>query len=525
MTKKERGDEMPNEKDDFWDVSHLLPPKRKKADAFAPKTEAVEIEQGRERSSSRLVLGGERKIAFTHEYIPSGNPLLRRVTVTATESNYRIFHVFKNDAETFFDQKGIPVPFVPFFSYAPQYSQMNGDQRSYYFYFRERANAGEYIKTTQAYLMLYFYEIMNLPELIPPKTGVERMARVWMAYRGEFPSIDKFLTVWLMDYALIHEVACPNDALVFGLGDILALSSLKEFYLGMDEEFSSCRLDAVLALTSLYDYRRGRYASSEYGALLTEHTSAAAKLVLESLLSSDVGIVEHQTVEKSFDAYLGALCAEQYKYRISVVYCPVNGADALRVIMTAAVKYAENKVRAYLSIKSRLSVIGLPQKYKDMIDAYFAAHLTRSSKKDPSPRPEYEALYDAADIGFSEEEARRIESASWENTVRLIPDEEREELLAGKAETLPEKPSEKEMPLLSSEIAFLSCFFEKGLADARRYATAKGLLFETACEHINEYFSDTIGDIVIESDGESVYLLEDYETEVEAFIKAYADHE
>ncbi len=525
---------MPNEKDDFWDISSLLPPKKKQmAPVFTRKTDTAELSIGEDlrdgdAEQRRLALHGEKKTSFVREYEPAWNPLLRRVRVLAYQSNYRIFHIFKNDAERYAQKKGVPVPFVPFFSYAPQYSQMNSDQLAYYLYFRDELNEGSCINTTQAYLMLYMYEIINLPEYIQPNVGVLRLANAWMAYRRTFPAIDKYMIAWLSDYALIHGVPCPNDALAEALADILAASHLKEFYLGMEKEFSECRLDALLALATSYDFKNGRYAKGENGALFITHVRSAAKLVLESLLRERDSTATHQTVEKAYNAYIGAICAEEYNYRIEVSYCSVSGTESLRSIMTAAVKYAENKVRAFLSVKSRLSVSGLPRVYKDMIDTYFASHLARAPKKEAEVRPEYEALYDAPSIGISEEEARMIENASWENTARLIPEEEREALFAPtEAQDSEETSSEtvEEASLGADIVRFLALLHREGEGAARAYTSKSGLLFENACERINEYFSDTMGDIIIELDENGAALLEDYETEVEAFLEAYLKNE
>ena len=521
---------MPNEKDDFWDISSLLPPKKKTiTPVFAPKTDTAELSVGSEKESDtsdrRLTFRGSESKQTVREYVPAWNPMIKHVAVSAYKTNYRVFHVFKNEAAMYAQKRGVPSPFADFFSYAPQYAQMNASQLAYYLYFRDELNEGRAMKATQSYLMLYFYEIVNLPDIIPPNIGVLRLAKAWMLYRRQIPAIEKYMVVWLADYALIHGVPCPNEILADALPDILAASRFKEFYLGMDKEFSACRLDAFLALASEYDFKNGRYAKGEHGELFVTHVREAARLVLESVLSEKEHTAMHQTVTKTYDAYIGAICAEEHNYRLEVTYCSVSGTESLRAIMTAAVKYAENKVRAYLSVKSRLSVIGLPQSYKEMIDAYFAARLVKKSVKEREARPEYEALYDAPSIGISGEEASRIESTSWENTVRLIPEEEREALFA-KAEEDPSTASAKaDAPLPAAAVRFLDAFYRLGRDGAQAYASQNGLLFEGACESINEYFSDTMGDIVIELDGEDTALIEDYETEVKAFLEAYLKNE
>ena len=70
-------------------------------------------------------------------------------------------------------------------------------------------------------------------------------------------------------------------------------------------------------------------------------------------------------------------------------------------------------------------------------------------------------------------------------------------------------------------LATLLC---KGEAAARMLVRQNGCLLENVVERINEYFADTLGDIVIELLDDAVCLIEDYETEVMAFLAPYENN-
>ena len=124
-------------------------------------------------------------------------------------------------------------------------------------------------------------------------------------------------------------------------------------------------------------------------------------------------------------------------------------------------------------------------------------------------------LYDAPEQRISENTARKIESASWQNTLRLIPEEEREEVLSV---PMPAVQQQAEASLSDEEKRLLALFFFGTPAEATAYATEQRLVLMTVCERINDFFVDTIGDVVLLLDGDNIEAITDYETEVRAFL-------
>lgn len=526
---------MQEEKDDFWDIAALLPKKRK-----APATgvsygevETVEVTapppatpHAASDEARRLHPDSEGGVEEALAYTPSDNPFITHVRVLQRGSNMRLFHGFKSEGGAWLSLCGEPVPYVPYFSFLPQYYQLNAAQKAYYLYFRDEANKGNYLDAGQSYVMLYVFEILNLPEYISPKIGVLRLARLWAAYRKKFPMLDKGMVGWLSDYALVHGVSCPHEILAPFLDEILTKAPLKEFYLGVEADSSLTVTDALIALTSAYKYQNSRYAEGEHKELLTTHVRAAAAAVLRHVFLEG-GRARYTPVTKHSDCYTGALWAGGHRLSLEVTYYSLTGTDDLKILMTAAVRYAENKIRTYLAVKSRLSVSCLPDDIKALIDAYFARALpdrVRAKQPADQPPPEYEALYEPLSQGVSLAEAEDIENRSWENTWRLIPEEEREEILtasrrAEEAEEHSVPQEEEEKTCLSvDEAAFLRLLLAGDETGARAYVRERSLSYFTLGEHINEIFSDEIGDVVLELSGDVFLPIPDYEEEMREML-------
>ena len=129
-------------------------------------------------------------------------------------------------------------------------------------------------------------------------------------------------------------------------------------------------------------------------------------------------------------------------------------------------------------------------------------------------------MYDALSHGFSSDEAKSIEESSWENTRILIPEEEAEAFEEKKEAPTPHADT----PLATIDMEFLATLLRNGEAAARMLVRQNGCLLENVVERINEYFADTLGDIVIELLDDAVCLIEDYETEVMAFLAPYENN-
>ena len=512
-------------RDDFWDISKLSPSAKKPQPRFKTERETVAYEvSGEEKSQeSKLTLLGRGATAEDSTYAPLSNPLIRKVTIRRFIGGYDFYESFRKAALLYYDVIAEPSPFVSFYSYMPQYSQMNAEQKSYYFYLRSQIRCGNYsLKADVSYIYLYAYEILNLPEKIPPSEGIVLLCKLWKEYRHRLPAIDRYFSVWIQDYCIVHRLDAPTAQIEDFIFNIIDVTSFKEFYLGSMYSGSGGEITALLSCLSDYDWRTGRYAGGESRDMYKKHIEGAMLPVLRALWERGTLFSEDAKPEKiSRDAFPCSLCTHSVKCRIEIEYYPLGRSDEIRARVTSALKYVENCLRAALSVKSRLAAKNLHAEDKERIDAYFAKLFRAlNEKRRMDQRESYESLYDAPSQKMSFAGADAIEQSSWENTWRLVENENTEEepIQEDVAATL----SIEQMPA-STEESCIARYLQAMLnsdASARKEAIRLAdLPEEILVERINEIFCVIIDDVVLEIKDGGAVLIEDYREDVEAWLK------
>lgn len=524
-----------NERDDFWDIEKLVPKTKSKlskfstrqptasykADAPDPTTEytdstTYDLPKEQRRLDLSAYKGVDESEPFVYE---PKNSLIKRVTVKKYIDKYDFYDNFRKSALLYFDVATKECPFAQFYSYMPQYSQLTRPQRDYYFYWRSELRRGRYIKTDYSYLYLYVYEILNLPDKIPPEKGVRLLIDLWREYRQSLPRIDYYFSIWLQDYCLVHGLEAPTGELSDFIFDVISLSGFKEFYLSDITAMTRKSVYALVGYLSDYDPRQSRLAKEGDTELYSKH--------LDSALSRLMSVVWHDCMRDGLmdnvvtvtrDAFPSSLCTRSVKSKLTIEYLKLSDSDTLRRAVTASVRYIENKLRALIGVKSRISVKDLPSDYKEIIDSYFDALIEDKKKKEIQRNiPAYERFYDAPSEKLSTSGADEIEAMSWSTTARIVDGiEEYEE------EPTPEEPQNTiditedskitdAYGLTTAEITVLRSLFRDGTVDCA--------LLDSVAEHINEAFSDNFGDVILEFDGEKYTPIEDYREDVLEWLK------
>ena len=424
------------DRDDFWDIDKLVPRKTTPLTTFSTKEKVVDVEisapgQG---SSDSTFSPDSRKLttpptasdkAARDElvYTPKSG-LLKRVSIRHTPDKYDFHANFVKAAELYFDFKTPPCDFAAYYSYMPQYTQLNQAQKNYYFYWRSMVRRKKYIKTDYSYFYLYVYEIINLPELIPPKQGLDLLLDVWCEYRKALPNVDANMALWVQDYCLVYQLECPIDRIREFVFSVVGASGFKEFYLSDAETLGTEGAASVIAYLSDYDWRSGKFSGGENKEAYERHLiGAMSVLVSRLLLGGKILTEEWAPARMERSAFRSALTTSASKYRISVEYRPISEETELRSIVTAALKYTENKLRALMGVKSRLAVKDLPVEYRTLIDEYFTELFDKVNReRQRANRPEYEKMYELQSNELSTADADEIERASWTTTARLVED-------------------------------------------------------------------------------------------------------
>ncbi|MBE6690419.1 MAG: hypothetical protein E7590_03955 [Ruminococcaceae bacterium] len=542
--------------DDFWDLSALVPRRKSPSTSVSREVETTEIHLPPRPQVNTVtdVPLAERFVSFEEQrrqqcapkpervYHPEG-ALVREVRIYPWKSAYTYYEQFRRHAEHLVTREGKRCPAVDFFSYMPQYTQLNRDQMAYYFWWRTAFRRGEVLPAAYSYLLLYLYELINLDaQHQDPREGQELMLRLWLCYREEHPRLDALLREWLCDYSLLH--ALPPPKLDPGqYRSLLSGCRLKEFYVSAAGNTDALGT-AMLLFCNNYDYTKSKFytdeTKEEYERVLGGAIRVALDFLREERGDALTDLSGVSTVCR--DTFAGAVCSWQLKRRIEVDYTSFSHTHDLRYVMTDVLKYAENALRQSRGIKSRLSIYALGIPLRERLNAYLEAALPHRRKAVAEPViPEYERRYELPTVELSPERAAEIEAGSWQTTKRLIEafGEETEteengitpETGVKNAENapfaVPAPPPVTEQPVVVASVQsaapesalaaavgellpFLPLALAKDRAGQRAFALSRGMLPDAIADRINTAALELLGDILLEEENGCYTVIEDY---------------
>ncbi len=535
--KKSRTQEL----DEFWDLSSLVP-KKSESVSFNRRinVEAVEVTntvktETKENENSTVIkryinpLHYEnkriRKESYVSEesYCPE-NSLLHKVTIRKKKCEYELYAQFYQDALKYKDKQGVECDYVPYYSYVPQYDQLSETQLNYYFWWRDNFKSGVFIKTDQSYVLLYIFELLNIGGLKDPQKTQTLLCDIWSVYHTEFSSLSSKLALWICDFSLLYRLPVPTNA-PKDIGKHVL--SLKEFYLDMPKgDFEACARSLIKYGTE-YDYRASKFAKGDNLKLFDKYVLGAVEVAVrfyskDGAMLSELASEDSKVIRNVFE---GALCTNSLRYELEVKYCSFSRSNELRYIMADIVKYAENKIRTYIGVKSKLTVYSVSIELQKAIDSYFENSLFSIPKVAPKKeeKHDYDALYDLPRNEFSLSNAKNIENASWNVTEELISAFEMEEIKVTVSEHSDIVPDESivESDTANAEEdrlliklgeygAFAKALKSGDMATCRNIARSLGKLEDAIVDAINELAVDEIGDILIEEGDDGYEILECY---------------
>lgn len=538
MADKSKRDAM----DDFWNIDSLVPKKRPAAVFDDKHTEAAEIEipvpggesEASSARSERIPEGSvikryihphtaesEKKKVPDEEYSPE-NSLIHTVRLYSWSSAYPYYEQFRKAAVFYYNKTAPKVNAEPYFSYMPQYSQLNDRQLAYYLWFRSEIRAGRYPSVDYSYILLLIYETINLSDKLPRERSIDLLAALWLNYRGEYPRLDVQLSEWIFDMCLLAGTYPPRDILGEVGSSLPSTAGLREFYadaVGDSEAFATL----LIRHCSNYNYKKSKFAAGENQALYKKHMHGILAYIISRCNDPahpfEFAGLKLQDSRTQRDSYTGALCSPRVKKRIEIEFCSFSHSHELRFIVTDILKYAENRIRAHIGVKSRLSVNPLPAEIKTLADEYLSRELPIRTLH-PSIEnevPEYEKLYEPTSRGLSFESAARIEELSWETTGRLVDAfedaEEPVEIEESIPKPVPEEPESLFDSLSAEEKSFIIAALDGDISAQAAIAARSGSLPDIIADRINTLAADLMGDILLEDVGGGYAVIEDYEEE------------
>lgn len=530
-------------RDDFWDLPEITP-KRKHAAApgtVSTDTDAVPLSFGEASKDKKYIIPArragsepEKRSEIILQYEPEDS-LILSVKICKWPTDYSFYNRFLQDAHKYYRVKCDEAPFVPFFSYLPQYNQMNIDQLRFYLYWRRQVSHGNYIKTDYSYIFLYLYELINLEDVSTPEKRLSAMCSVLKGYRGDFRTLDRYLGEWICDFCLIHRLPPPADLPDDIISDLMTIVSLREFYIKSRENVHDTAMRDLIIRNNKYNYCDSAAYGEKTKNIFDRHLIRSVIYTIERTENVKDGEPNLQKTLVSRTAYNGALCVSDTKCRIDAEYLSLNRSYRFRGMITSLVKCAENNIRAAIGIKSRLSEAGLSKETVAVMKEYYAANLPpqtvkREKRVSPEEAIRYE-LYEAKDTGFDPASAAEIEHSSWELTKRLVEDEAaacadaavkipsvipESSVSAGVFEQTDKQSPEqnaKKTPyellcgsLPPHALEYLKRLCKDGPAEARRFCRENALMEEAVVSDINDIAYEYTNDIIIENGN----IIEDY---------------
>ena len=539
-------------KDDFWDIESLLPKKKEsvmqRSVSYDTKSTLLEFDHSKRDENKETVAGSSLSLGSSGEksgeivrFIPphtaeevqrekkpdleysSDNGFIRCVRVYDKSSKYENPDGFYNTAVKLWKIKGEECSRVPFFSYSPQYSQLNRSQLAWYLWWRDNFRRGVCLDTDYSYILLYVYEILNLSDKLKHEYCLDRLCQVWLNYGDRYEFLGRYLCEWICDFCLINRIAPPIDNLKKLYPFIFRNALLKEFYMfGNGEDGIDANM--LMAICSTYDYTKSRFAQ---GQRLLE-MQAQMRSVLEYLISQNSKLdgrifglgFSNSSVTRI--AYSGAFCTNRIRKKIEVEFRSFARSHELRYLIADIMRYTENKLRSSWGVRSKLSIYALPTNIRVLIDEYFVNNPIKKNdgvdKYGNAIKNEYDKLYDAPNEPLSISKANEIEASSWDTTKILVEAFEEEvniscidsETKANNAQSQ-EGTSADIKDALGEKYEFLLAVLLSDRGKQREIAKQLSEIPEAIVDEINEIAVDILGDIIVEEDDEGGYrVIEEY---------------
>lgn len=489
-----------------------------------------------------------------HTYCPK-HSLLREVRIYPWQSDYTYYEQFRVHAVKLNAREGEECPEVDFFSYMPQYTQLNREQLRYYLWWRTNFRKGIYLHAAFSYLLLYLYEQINLSGKIPPEEGQRNILNLWLSYRGEHPRLDVLVREWLCDYSLLHDLpppVLPREQ----FGELLAGCRLKEFYVSGWRDTED-EVVAILLFCNNYNYKKSKFYREETAELYDRVLAGAVSATLQFMRRNEQEGHAHTSGVSTItrDAFSGSVCSCRVKRRIEVDFCSFSHTHELRYVMTDVLKYCENAIRGALSVKSRLTVYRVSTELRRVLDAYLATALPQKVPKrgEKEAIPAYEKRYEVPVAPISPERAAQIEVASWKTTQKLVEAFGSSEENAEKHAPFPGQmkeadigetarpstsaaaltpdvtpammsmptiaPTPAEAPTSSAAslaaalgdlVEFVRLAARGARAEERAFAAKRGEMMDAIADKINTVAGDILGDIILSDEGGYYTVIEDY---------------
>jgi len=493
---------------------------------------------------------------------PPSNPYIKKVKFLSEREGDKLFvseNLFMRERAALLHRSAPESPYVPYYSYSPRYSQLTKPQLRYYLWWRENARNGIFKKTDESYILLYAYELAATSNEEDVNKSLHILCSLLTAYTiRELNIVMKtMIRDIICDLCLVHGLTPPMAKLESVERQVINNSFLPEMFIDLDVNNDTNLTGIISASMSLYDYKKSKYYTADNAAVFDNAIMGAVQAVLrnkeafESITSFTRGMYGAVTSERHpFNRMVNIV---NRNLSVEVTYFEISN---IRPAITDMIRYSENKLREHLGIKNKISIMSVNPIAKSVIDNYFDINYPqkpivdrrrRDARIDENEIHEYDKLYDLPKTELSPERAMEIERESWDTTKILTEAFGDSDVLRPNQQNAVEHISEATVPssaLLDTSFTDTGtdscaptsftptsggdtyseifsrigdgaklislCFIGAPLIEQRQLASNLGISLDELADTINETSVDIIGDIILEYDGSSYVIIEDY---------------
>lgn len=408
---------------------------------------------------------------------------------------------------------------VPFSAYYPVFRDMTIGQLRSYFTVRHWLRQGRHPDVPLSYLFVYVYELLMLIGTDTPENAFQMLEELHDAYADSDPKLTKYLKTWMRDFIVYYglndhikdyfaqEIADDTDAIV--------LSN----YAKADDKL----LFETAVKTSTYHIK---------DAVLYKKAPADTAVVCGRAFRAVAPIVEKRIHHRIDKLCLGFRRREYYPMFAEAVY--YNPQPVRKAVVNISPRRAfvcmsglwerdtfvpdilfrrgefigkifretDRQLRLALNVKPKLRVAldipGLEPVIRSVVDGYLR-------EKEEAARPKVSV--DLSKLDGIRQDAAIVREA-------LLSDDERGDGLPDKPESLrePEEAPSSPSSLTPQERQFVGLLLNGGdwASFLRAIHTPAGVITDS----INEKMMDTLGDLVIEDDGNGPTIIADYQEDM-----------
>lgn len=398
----------------------------------------------------------------------------------------------------------------------PTYRDLTPTQLRTYFTWRTAVRKGEIKETSLTYAFLYIYELINLIGAKNAEDGFLKLKDFSEKYSQLDIRIKPYTDLWLTDFAAYYSIQQKLTEDLCGLKNDSALMKLMNY----KNETPEAVLEALDCFSSY---------CLENSAFYKKHPAETAETVYKLFCF----LAEYYGEKEGGDIFIRLFAKpvreRYYMFRSAVFFekrphpnCKYKVND----IFSYSCKNGEWTVTRFFPIKDKAGKIGELLKATDYYLRQRYGH--KSSLKKPELSSLFEAMIKkAVNEQYRESLERKKPVISIDisklQSIRDTSEVTRDKLIVEEEETeepaVPEIPIEqpRESGILKSPLKEIMITLLKG-ENADKEARKNGIMLSVAVEEINETLFEDFGDTVIEFDGDTPIIIEDYENELKGMF-------